>query len=230
MPYLTLKLPGEGGLEAGFLVKQELTIGREAGNEIVLPHREVSRKHCVVRVVGEMLSLEDLGSSNGTQINGKLAPAQGVQRLGEGDQIQIGPFLFLVSTRPGKRSQSAGTMLATSGLRQAIRVRVVHGVQARPMESRDLQMSEGLVIGSDPSCDLVVSHPDISGRHLRIVNAPDGPRAEDLGSARGTFFVRLQDGNVDRLQRLVRANVEPGSLLQLGEAPFMIEVVGLGQR
>ncbi len=51
----------------------------------------VSRQHCLLRV-GEEAVLRDLGSRNGTLVNGQLV--NGDQRLAHGDQIQIGQVVF----------------------------------------------------------------------------------------------------------------------------------------
>jgi predicted component of type VI protein secretion system len=54
----------------------------------------VSRQHCLLRVTHDGVTLRDLGSSNGTLINGSLLT--GEQSLQHGDQIQIGPMVFEV--------------------------------------------------------------------------------------------------------------------------------------
>ena len=64
-----------------------LTIGRGEECEIVLPDRQVSRKH--VRVVREDdgFYVEDLGSKNGTYVNGM--PVRDRVKLQDGDEIQV---------------------------------------------------------------------------------------------------------------------------------------------
>lgn len=54
----------------------------------------VSRQHCLLRVTGERAILRDLGSTNGTLVNGELC--RGEQPLGTGDAVQIGPLVFEV--------------------------------------------------------------------------------------------------------------------------------------
>jgi len=54
----------------------------------------VSRQHCLLRVVEGDVFLRDLGSRNGTLINGGLLT--GEQELRNADQIQIGPVVFEV--------------------------------------------------------------------------------------------------------------------------------------
>lgn len=63
------------------------TIGRE-GCEIVLADPEVSRRHAKLRSLDSALALEDLGSTNGTYVNGQRL--EGVCELKDGDAIKMG--------------------------------------------------------------------------------------------------------------------------------------------
>ena len=54
----------------------------------------VSRQHCLLRVLADTASVRDLGSRNGTLVNGQLV---GQERfLNQGDQVQVGPVVFEV--------------------------------------------------------------------------------------------------------------------------------------
>jgi hypothetical protein len=64
-----------------------INIGRAADCEIALPERPVSRYHARIRRDGERYLVEDLGSKNGTRLNG--APVHGSAWLQDGDEIQI---------------------------------------------------------------------------------------------------------------------------------------------
>ena len=66
---------------------QPLTIGRSDECHISLPDRQVSRYHARITWQGERYQLEDLGSKNGTHINGQ--PAVGPTPLYDGDEIQV---------------------------------------------------------------------------------------------------------------------------------------------
>jgi pSer/pThr/pTyr-binding forkhead associated (FHA) protein len=54
----------------------------------------VSRQHCVLRVVLDQASVRDLGSRNGTLVNGQLLGQERI--LDQGDQVQVGPVVFEV--------------------------------------------------------------------------------------------------------------------------------------
>ena len=72
---------------------------------MVLNAGSVSRLHCVVRSEGDRLLLRDLGSANGTRLNGKrIAPDQDVV-LSPGDVFELGAERFEVYS--GKRGMNA---------------------------------------------------------------------------------------------------------------------------
>lgn len=77
-------------------VNSELIIGREDSCEIVIPDRQISRRHARIYLSTEGVFLEDLGSKNGTYLNSQRIV--GSQQLHEGDEIRIAftqTFLFL---------------------------------------------------------------------------------------------------------------------------------------
>ncbi len=92
-------------------VKMLVVQGRPAGKTLVFatgeyyfgrgaechirPNSEwVSRQHCLLRVTAEEAFLRDLGSRNGTLVNGKRIHEE--CRLVDGDQVQVGPLVLTV--------------------------------------------------------------------------------------------------------------------------------------
>ncbi len=69
-------------------VAGQATLGRGTGADIVIADAAVSRVHAAVRVDGQTVVLEDLGSSNGTTVNGQLITAP--WRLAPGDVVSLG--------------------------------------------------------------------------------------------------------------------------------------------
>jgi len=73
-----------------YLQKDRTTLGRHADNDIVFDNMVVSGHHCVFDLQGLAdVFIEDLHSTNGTYINGKMVKRQ---RLHEGEVIGIGNF------------------------------------------------------------------------------------------------------------------------------------------
>lgn len=68
-----------------------LAIGRDGRSGLVLPDNSVSRKHAVITRDERGFKIRDLGSTNGTFVNGQSV---GGHRLASGDTIRIGSFLF----------------------------------------------------------------------------------------------------------------------------------------
>lgn len=82
----------KGGVQATEVAAGDVVIGRDASCEVVLASLKVSRRHCVVRrsqTGGAVLEIEELGSSNGTAVNGVPLPARGRRFLGDGDVIEV---------------------------------------------------------------------------------------------------------------------------------------------
>jgi len=63
------------------------TIGRLAGSTIMINDQNVSRRHAELHVVGDDYELVDLGSTNGSKVNGQRV---GRQPLFDGDQVTFG--------------------------------------------------------------------------------------------------------------------------------------------
>ena len=77
------------------LTADEVSIGRESANFVSLNHRSISRRHCLIKRLGDEFTICDLESYNGTFVNG--IPIK-EQTLAHADQIRVGSFalLFLV--------------------------------------------------------------------------------------------------------------------------------------
>jgi hypothetical protein len=67
---------------------RELTIGRLSHNDIVIEDDSVSRNHATLLISGDDFSIKDIGSSNGTFINGMRV--NGVSKLNKNDILKVG--------------------------------------------------------------------------------------------------------------------------------------------
>ncbi len=76
-----------------FPITGPVVIGRAAECDISVPADEMSRRHALVKPTSEGLSVEDLGSSNGTFINNKRVQ-QGF--LGPGDELRLDAVRFIL--------------------------------------------------------------------------------------------------------------------------------------
>ncbi|MGF1634865.1 MAG: FHA domain-containing protein [Phycisphaerae bacterium] len=82
------------GQRRSFPLQRDVTVvGRREDCEFRIPLGEVSRKHCQIVSEDGTLRVEDLGSSNGTFVNGHRVQES---ELEAGDTLQIGPLLFVL--------------------------------------------------------------------------------------------------------------------------------------
>jgi pSer/pThr/pTyr-binding forkhead associated (FHA) protein len=79
---------GEPGAGRSFDLDAITTLGRDVNNAIVIEDPFASSEHAVLTYRGRGWYVEDLGSTNGTFVNGRVVAA--VAPLGFGDEIAIG--------------------------------------------------------------------------------------------------------------------------------------------
>lgn len=106
MPYLFVR---EGDRENIVKLRDRLvTVGRSRINIIVLSDRESSRRQCTIRKVRDIYQLEDVGSRNGTCVNGETVMRHPLQA---GDLIEIGlaKIFFLNDILPETLAQARAT-------------------------------------------------------------------------------------------------------------------------
>ena len=73
------------------------TIGRDAGSQLNIPDHLMSRRHCALEAAGSSFTLRDLGSSNGTYVNGMPVRER---VLAHGDRIRAGDSVLLFLAHP----------------------------------------------------------------------------------------------------------------------------------
>lgn len=91
-------IPLDGG-DPIEVIKDMTVVGRKEDCDLRLDHKSVSKQHCVIVKTDGLLLLRDLGSTNGTRVNG-----QRVRRaaLLPNDNLNIANFRFRVHLGPGE--------------------------------------------------------------------------------------------------------------------------------
>jgi len=160
-------MPGYGALSAPgrppiLLVPGKLTIGRGAGNDLVVDSMLVSRQHAHLECAAGRCTVEDLGSANGTFVNGRRVSRAS---LSPGDRLRLGDveLAYQAGTAP-----QGGAWLEEGGRRHAL-------------------SPAGLVLGRSHDSDLVLADERASRQQARIQLQGDVWVISDLGSANGTF-------------------------------------------
>jgi transcriptional regulator with AAA-type ATPase domain len=165
------RLRGEvGGVSRSYALRPgENSVGSRSGNTIVLPVRGVSRRHALLTLQPEGLTLEDMGSRNGTLVKGVRIQRT---RLQPGDEIRLGPVtLRLEAVEP----EDAEIAIATRGGEAPLSGLPASDTTATPLDEPgrvSLGFLEGLIarIGASPEPDLV-SLVTLLGRGLEAQSA-----------------------------------------------------------
>jgi ABC-type multidrug transport system ATPase subunit/ABC-type multidrug transport system permease subunit len=163
------------------------TIGRLPDNDLTIAKDAVSRYHARIEAVQGGYRIADLGSQNGTQLNGERF-RDASRWLANGDTIVIGGevlrFLTGEETRFGGPSQTASA-------------------------TEVVQLTTGhLTLGRDRSNDVVLQDPNVSRFHAEVARLQgDRVAIRDLGSRNGTRV----NGELIRT-----ALLEPGSEVGIG--------------
>jgi pSer/pThr/pTyr-binding forkhead associated (FHA) protein len=192
-----------GKLVAEVDVDKPLTVGRKAPADVVVADTEISGKHLRLRPDGDRLLATDLGSTNGTAIEGgaKLAPDTEFP-LERGQRLLLGPAVLEVLEEAPKQAEEAAfaatdkTVAIGSGALQTALVNVARfkAAQARLVvaaehDRRTVPIEEmEVTVGRDPAqAKVVITHQSVSARHAAIRFENGRFLLEDLKSVNGTF-------------------------------------------
>ena len=119
--------------------RAQMVLGREEGCEIVIPVRQVSRQHLRIYMDGGACMIEDLGSKNGTWVNGYRLT--GARQLEDGDEIRAAKDIRLRFVGSGATAPSTTRVLPDvipSGAMTGLRLRL-------DPESRQVYLREAML-------------------------------------------------------------------------------------
>lgn len=110
--------------------QDSVLIGRTPECDVVLYDAGVSRKHCRIFSEGNRFIIEDMGSSNGTRLNGE--PITRKQELADGDQLTLGPVVFVFGALAPEPGVEPGTDGAAEPAADAGSTRIVAADKVKP--------------------------------------------------------------------------------------------------
>jgi pSer/pThr/pTyr-binding forkhead associated (FHA) protein len=87
-----------GGGDPIPLIKNEIVVGRRPGTDIRLDFENISGKHCKLRFLNGIWMVRDLGSTNGTTVNGSLLASE--QSIMPDEELGIAGHLFTIDYEP----------------------------------------------------------------------------------------------------------------------------------
>lgn len=91
-----------------FPLREDIRIGRDPANDLVLPSKSISREHAQITRVNRRWFVEDRGSYNGTLLNGERIRPGLPLPLRHADRVTIGP-LTVVYSAPTDRADDEST-------------------------------------------------------------------------------------------------------------------------
>lgn len=176
---------GEALAGMSLALDREVTLGRDPGCEVVLPSEDVSRRHARVTPEEGGHLLVDLGSTNGTHVNGWNVSKR---RLVAGDRIQIGPFTL--------RYFDAGALEARDleEVGRLARLDPLTGIANR----RAFEEALGRAFANARRTGIPLSVVTVDLDHFKIVNDRLGHVAGDavLAAVAGRLAGSLRDGDL----------------------------------
>jgi pSer/pThr/pTyr-binding forkhead associated (FHA) protein len=107
------------------LTQAKFLIGREDDCHMQIEEEFVSRHHCVLLLDDYVLRVRDLGSKNGTFINGQRLTSS-EQILNSGDLIKLGTSTFLAKVGPGSEMHSSCAMTGDTTSTHSAQVGIPH--------------------------------------------------------------------------------------------------------
>jgi predicted component of type VI protein secretion system len=93
------------------LAREPIMVGRHPHCDVRLPSIRVSRRHCCLTAVDGVVIVRDLGSTNGTSINGQRVESG---RLRPGDELAIANLRYRLESGPANRANTADSRAGLS--------------------------------------------------------------------------------------------------------------------
>jgi pSer/pThr/pTyr-binding forkhead associated (FHA) protein len=110
----------------------ETLIGRSPECNLRIASGQVSRRHCLIKVAEELVSVRDLGSANGTRLNGQAIAAEEDVIIPPGSTLVVGPLKFIVQFTPPKDDGDT-ELLYRSGQSESSGTHDVQAMAAAPV-------------------------------------------------------------------------------------------------
>lgn len=222
MLQLTFKVRANKAVD---LTATRITIGRDQSNDLVLPDQGVSGFHAEIHGEGGRAFLVDLGSTNGTFVNGRKIT--GRQELKAWDTVRFEKVEAEVVDTEGRRP----TMVSRAITDEDLKGSVAPGVtQLRPavggfslqgvskgVAGKSFPLSGMMVFGREDGCDVKIDERMVSRRHAEIELVGGVLKIRDLDSANGTFV----NG-----KKVTDTTLKTGDEVKFDQVVF--RVVGLG--
>ncbi len=192
MPRLLIEKGPDRGKSLELKIGDQVVVGRDVAANLQLSDVMCSRKHFLIASKGSVFGLKDLGSANGTQVNGKTA--DGPVKLANGDMIQCGETMlsWLADEADSKQGGLIGQQVGGYRIEQRL------GRGAMGTVYKAIQLSLGRVVA------LKVLSPDLvkdakfcemflkEARAAGALNHPNIIQVYDVGEEKGQYYFSME--------------------------------------
>lgn len=200
------KLRDASGRE--FLLKAgENLIGRDPSSDVLISDGTVSRRHACITIEENHAYIQDLGSTNGTRLNGEPVGAERIP-LPPNAEVQFGSVVMTLELPEGFETPAVAAEVAPP---LAYLVGVSDPSLRFPLYTRPQR------VGRRAGNDIVIPDAYVSGQHAVIEIVGADVRITDLGSTNGTFIGET------KIAPNMPTTVPSDALLTLGKTQFRIE-------
>lgn len=200
-------------------------VGRESA-DVLLPDKTVSRQHARLEVgEDDTVTVEDLSSTNGTQLNGDHLVPHVPRLVSQGDQLRFGSVLTQVRLPNAVPAQTEASALSASAFGEEseppaeARAKVVD--IREDDDFREFYLVPGVTtFGRRAENSIVLlGDPYVSGSHAQIIAEEDVFRLTDVGSTNGTLL------NGERMAINEPATLSPGDVILIGGTALRFELI-----
>ena len=190
-------------------------LGREG--DVMLTDSRISRRHAQIESFDDGMTLEDLGSTNGTNVNGAALTPGDKRPLSGGDTVSLGGYEVRISL-PGDAGTNATGVIASNKTAAIAAPPRLEAAPARLVgEGHDHPLKAGTnTFGRKSDNDVAIPDPYVSGRHGVIEIADDGFYITDIGSTNGTMV------NDAKLSPNMRTTISGSDVIRLGSIELRI--------
>ncbi len=195
----------------------ENVVGREADVSIV--DGRVSRRHAMLTSQHGQITLEDLGSTNGTKIDGQALTAGEKRVLKGGETISLGGAEVRLAL-PGAAGGNVTQVFSsnkTAAIAAPPRKEAAPAILSGPDGEQSLRAGVS-TFGRRDENDIPIKDSYVSGKHGQIEVTEHGIFLTDLGSSNGTFL------NGAKLAPNMRTELSPEDTIRLGSLEYRVRM------
>ncbi len=185
----------------------ENIVGRDPAADVLISDGTVSRRHACIAIEENHAYLQDLGSTNGTRLNGEPVGAERVP-LPPNAELQFGSVVMTLELPEGFETPTVAAEVAPP---------LAHLVGVDDPNLRFPLYTRPQRIGRRAGNDIVLPDAYVSGQHAVIEIVGADVRITDLGSTNGTFIGET------KIAPNMPTTVPSDALLTLGKTQFRIE-------